>query len=124
MKRDMDLIREILLRIESDPEFDGTRWVTPSEPSDLMPTNCLMDELNYHLELLIEAGFLTGESRSGYGSPTINRLTWKGHEFLDNVRDNEIWRGTKERLKGLPSVAINIVAELAKAEIKKKLGLT
>jgi hypothetical protein len=124
MKRDMDLIREILLHIESDSQYDGTRWVTPGAPSELVESDRTMDELNYHLELLIEAGFLTGESHLGQGSPMINKLTWKGHEFLDDVRDNEIWGKTKERFKGLPSVAINIVAELAKAEIKKKLGLT
>lgn len=43
-----------------------------------------------------------------------------GHEFVANIRDSSIWSGVKERIKGLPGVAIAVVAELAKAEIKKE----
>jgi hypothetical protein len=33
----------------------------------------------------------------------ISKLTWKGHEFVDTIRDSGIWNSVKERLKGLPS---------------------
>ena len=57
------------------------------------------------------------------GMPTISQLTWQGHEFLDNIRDPGIWGKTKERLKGLPNVAISVIGEIAMAEIKKHIGL-
>jgi len=56
-------------------------------------------------------------------APAISRLTWEGHEFVDNIRDPGVWKNVKERIKGLPSVAVTIVAQLALAEMKKHLHL-
>lgn len=123
MKREMDLIRELLLFVEADPMFNGENWGYPDIPQTFLEQGHSMEEIDYHIELLLEAGFLKGQSRSGFGSPVINKLTWEGHEFLDNIRDQGIWAKTKKRLEGLPTVALNIVAELAKSEVKKKLGL-
>jgi hypothetical protein len=52
-----------------------------------------------------------------------SKLTWKGHEFVDTIRDAGIWNKVKERLKGLPSVALSVVAEIAIAEAEKHLHL-
>lgn len=121
MKRDMDLIRDLLLHIESDPLFDGQHWVTPATPSDMGISGHSMEEIAYHLSLLIDAGYVKGQHAMLI--PTISQLTWDGHEFLDNVRDRDIWHKTKERIQGLSSVGLSVVAEIAKAEIKKRLGL-
>jgi hypothetical protein len=123
MQRDMDLIRELLLFVEQDPTFDGQSWGSPDIPNDFGSEHHSMEELTYHLDLLIEAGYLKGKSGAGFGLPVINKLTWQGHEFLDDIRDKDIWQKTKKRLEGLQSVALGIVAEVAKAEIKKRLGL-
>jgi hypothetical protein len=122
MKRDMDLVRDLLLRIEGDPLFDGTTWVRIESPEELGITGHSPKEVAYHLDLLIEEKFIKGSSDI-QPMPMINNLTWKGHEFLDNIRDNGIWSKTKERIKGLPSVAISLVAQIAEAEIKKHLLL-
>jgi hypothetical protein len=61
---------------------------------------------------------------AGYPMPAISRMTWEGHEFLDNIRDAGVWAKTKERLKGIPGIDLAVIAEIAKAEINKKLGLT
>jgi hypothetical protein len=53
----------------------------------------------------------------------VTKLTWEGHEFLDDIKDSSVWESTKARIAGLPGVALAVMAELAKAEIKKKLGL-
>jgi len=42
---------------------------------------------------------------------------------LDDIRDPDIWQKTKERAKGLISVGLTLIWEIAKAEIKTKLGL-
>ena len=53
----------------------------------------------------------------------ISKLTWEGHEFVDDIKDSGIWANTKARVEGLSGVALSVVAEIAKAEIKKRLGL-
>ena len=126
MKRDMDLIRDLLIGIESDERLNGACWIKPDAKDNLGVigvSDHSTKEIGYHLELLIEAGLLEG--KVGFEEmPVISKMTWQGHEFLDSIRDSGIWGKTKKRLEGLPSVAFSIVIELAKAEARKHLGLT
>lgn len=118
LKRDMDLVREILLEIEREPQLDGTR------PAKLSIQGRDPNEVGYVVDLLIQAGFVTGPDRRPAGAaPIVKGLTWQGHELLDNIRDPGVWEKTKEKTKPLLSVSIAILAELAKAEIKRQLGL-
>ena len=119
VKRNMDLIRDILLKVEEDPTLDGYRFMT-YDTSDFEGHST--EEITYHIDLLFEAGFIHG-IRNMNPVPAISRLTWQGHEFIAATKDPEIWQSVKARLKGLPDVAISVIWELAKAEFKKKVGL-
>ena len=117
----MDLVRQLLLRIEADATLDGTNWVH-FEPSDLGLADRSSEEIGYHLTLLIEEGYVKGQT--GLETiPVICKLTWQGHELLDNIRDKGIWEKTKTRIAGLSSISLKIVAAIAEAEIKKHIGL-
>jgi hypothetical protein len=70
---------------------------------------------------LFNAGFLKGQG--GADTFGIAGLTWSRHELLDDIRDPEIWRKTKERAKTVTGVGVQFLWEIAKAEIKTKLGL-
>jgi len=121
MKRDMDLIRDLLLYVENDRKFNGqTEFILDNSREIGMPDRSI-EEITYHVVLLVKAGYLEGTADSMW--PVISRLTWQGHEFLDNIRDQDVWSKTKERIKGLQSVAISIIAAIAEAEVKKKFGL-
>jgi hypothetical protein len=114
----MDLIREILLRVEANRQLDGTSYVTYDE-SDFAGHS--REEIFYHIDLLFEAGFIKGLVTME--SPAISRLTWEGHEFIASIKDSGIWEKVKERAKGLPELTIMLAWELAKAELKKRVGL-
>jgi hypothetical protein len=119
----MDLMRDLLLHIEQDTRLDGMRFIG-FEPSELGAPDRSPEELGYHLAMLIEEGFVDGLGRIDIQTlPAIRKLTWKGHEFLDDIRDPDIWSKTKERAKGIGSVGVQFIWEIAKAEIKKRLGL-
>ena len=121
----MDLIRDLLLGIEADSRFSGRNWISPDEKDNLGVlgvSDHSHEEVAYHLALLIEGQYLIGKTTMEM--PIISRLTWEGHEFLDNIRDPGIWGKTKERLKGLPNIALSVIAQIAQAEIKKHVGLT
>jgi hypothetical protein len=82
MKRDMNLIRLLLLETEGE------------EPKpDLSPYNDA--QRIYHSALLIEAGLVDGQiiqDSDGQPAATVTlRLTWAGHEFLDAARNDTIW---------------------------------
>jgi hypothetical protein len=119
MKRDNDLIRELLLRIEDDPQFDGTREWMQYEASDLGITDHSNEEVAYHLNLLVEEGFVTG--RTTTDMPIISKLTWQGHEFLDTVRDGEIWKLTKESAKKAGATSVQVLFEIGKSYARQKL---
>ena len=83
MKRDLDLIRKLMLSIEAD-EVDRYYPIFPQ-------TVC-----NYQRALLIEAGLATGMITEQWTACQIAvassyRLTWEGHEYLDAVRGDDIW---------------------------------
>lgn len=82
MRRDWNLIRLLLLQIES-----GEAPPKLGEYTD--------DQKLYHSVLLIESGLAHGIVALGQtGEPigtTIQRLTWSGHDFLDATRNESIW---------------------------------
>lgn len=122
MTRDMELIRTILLKVEADPKFDGSYHSAGA--ASLGITDHTDEEVLYHLVMLVDAGFLVGNTKMArMGDVVVAKLTWNGHEFLDAIRDPDIWSKTKERAKGVASIGLGLVWELAKAEIKVRLGL-
>lgn len=119
VKRDNDLVRDILLRVES---ADG-----PVELSDLGIDAYAPQEVAYHVELLNEAGYLEAVFAFGDGvtqDAFISRLTWSGHEFLDAVRDDSTWSRTKSTITdAVGSASLEVVKAVATAVALKSLGL-
>lgn len=97
MKRDLDLIREILLSVEKLGKTDGhaLHWKNLEISKD-----CLETDLIFHINLLAEAGYLKlikGSYPVGDDPhPLIWHLTWEGYEFLDAARDDHRWKIAKE----------------------------
>ncbi len=115
MKLEKDLVREILLQVEAWP--DPRAWVSFNIPSHSKT------ELAEHIRLLDDAGFLDADDvtdTSGYDWQA-RRLTYEGHEFLDTVRDNEIWRLTKETAKKTGTASVQALFEIGKSYAKQKL---
>jgi len=115
MKRDMDLIRLLLLSFEAGTE---------SEELKRYDANAQV----YHMVLLKDAGMIDAVIRNDErGIPNgaiFLRMTWAGHEFLDSVRDSDIWAKIKKHvLKPTASWTVSIVADYAKHEIRTRLGL-
>jgi len=121
MKRDMDLIREILIHIEeldqatlhSAPELEGHS----------------NQEVIEHLRLLIDANFITAIDAGTMSGPEyINiKMTWAGHDFANLIRDPEIWKKTKAGALKLGSWSVRLLAEIAAGFVKMKaaeLGLS
>jgi len=86
VKRDMELIRMVMLAAEKtkepneliDPKFEGHNEI----------------EISYHIALLDDAGLLHGQDRSAIGvfRWSAGALTWAGHEFVEAVKDEEVWK--------------------------------
>ncbi len=92
MRRDWDVVREILLAVERG---DGNKEI------DSKGLPGVDDALvAYNMWLLIEQGLAEGGGREPgtMGSPHvyIMRLRWGGHELLDHMRADTFWKRVKK----------------------------
>src|SRR6188768_2402520 len=90
MKRNMDLIRLLLMRSEGDAEAENA------------VEQFSVEERAYHVQLLIDAGLVEGIVRRGpngeFTGAAVSRLTWAGHDFLQSIRDNTLWNKAKKQV--------------------------
>ena len=114
MKKDMDLIREILLKIEE--------LYVDTAIYDLTIDGYDMATVAYHCKLLHNAGYIF-DYQAQYASNeiytfSVGALTWTGNEYLEKIRDNSRWGKIKNTLiqKGLP-FTIDMVKSVADAFI-------
>ena len=109
MKRDPELIRAILLKVEEHHDH-----IMPNIGAETH-----YQTLSGHVNLLQDAGYLSPAqptTRTTYGY----RITWQGHEFLDTTRDTEIWAKTKNGAEKLGSWSIKLLGELAVGFVRAK----
>ena len=90
MKRDWDLIRQILLNIEEKGPDNG---VFPEDVEG-------WDEriVSLHIALLVEADLILGlASEQEWGIVWIgHRLTRRGHELVDSIRSDSDWSRVRD----------------------------
>jgi hypothetical protein len=111
----MDLIRAVLLMVDQSerPELDQLPEIDGVSEERAM----------YHVRLMIDAGFivaLDGTTTDGEFYQDLS-LTWYGHEFLETVRDQEVWAKTKDGAKRVGSWSVGVIGDIAKAVITAKL---
>ena len=110
MKRDWDLVRQILLCLE---DREGTQsHLEPTEIEDRIP-----EDVSYHIYIMEQAGLIEATCSKYANAPMYCiavRLTWEGHEFLDAIRADTTWNKTKELIKekglGISMYAIKAAA--------------
>lgn len=122
MKRDMDLVRKILIQInEFDHGFVSDPFVVEGYSDE---------EVGYNCFILAEAGLIIAEENTSYGSdvrsPTAQpiRLTWEGHEFVDKILDDDIWSNAKTAVSKVGDASLGIWSTVLTQIILKNLGLT
>jgi len=120
MRRDMEIIRSILLSVSKS---DETIELNPLDPDDKL--------YDYHIDILKQANFIFYKEKFEDMIPMIYidepRLTWEGNDYLDNISNPNVWNKTKKVIisKGfeLSDVPFSIIKELAKNHIEDILGM-
>jgi hypothetical protein len=118
MKRDFDLIRKIMTDIESMKPFEQQQSFTYDGFDSAT--------INQHIALLIEAGLVDGKAHetNQRRHVIVEDLTWAGHDFLDAMRDDNIWNKAKEHiLKPGASFTFGILLDYLKMKIQEKTGI-
>ena len=121
MKRDLNLARLILLKAEDCEDPWGLQ-----DPLEIDGYN--NNQISYHIKLLHQAGLIEGSDCSGCGPDgfvwIVDRLTWRGHDFLDASKDDTMWNKAKDTvLKPSASFTFDLLLEWLKNQASQKLGL-
>lgn len=125
MKLNHDCIRDIMLYVEehTDSHLDT---VELKEILKEYPQYNI-DTLKYHSSQLHDAHFISRLDLYP-NNGMLGKLTWSGHEYIDNIRDKTAWQMIKEGAFDLSSMSLNMVGQLSKELIfsyaKKKFGLS
>jgi hypothetical protein len=116
VKRDMDLVRDILLLIESNDKF----WVDWRD--------CEFESLDrdyttvyYHIKIMVDGGLLECEKAKYADQYDSLYITAKGHEFLDCVRNDDIWHTVKERIAVVGGAPSDVIMLLANRLIRERV---
>ncbi|AWW28349.1 MULTISPECIES: DUF2513 domain-containing protein [unclassified Acetobacterium] len=112
MKLNHDCVRDLLLYIEDNLQHGSSLCaqnviLKPYENHDIIYTAVKLSEANF-----IEA------TKMNYISDLIpvihiHSLTWDGHKFLDNIRDDRVWADTKEVTADFSSVSLRVIENVA-----------
>lgn len=122
MKRDNDLLRDILLTVEACPDV----------PPKTLRIESFLDYcdnpaiISLHIGLLQEAGLIEADRiqrNDGIKGWDIKRLTFAGYEYLDTIRSAKVWRNVKQRLQAAGGATLDIIKAVAVSEIKKELDI-
>ncbi len=126
MKLNPDCIRDILITIENYPvPMD----LIPQEFYKLLPQYS-STEINYCSKRLYEAGYInlvfisvpsTFIKSSNKEIQYFGDLTYLGHEFLEYVKTDTIWRKIKSKASSLGCFALPILQQIASQIIVNKL---
>ncbi len=111
MKRDMDLIRALLLRLEEHPHGNAPRAIEVDGYD--------ADTIGYHFLIMAEAGLIVATPINVMGQTTPmaipSRLTWAGHDFLDAAKDDERWGKAKAVVGKLGDVSFDVLKSILTA---------
>lgn len=121
MKRDMELVRKILLVIEEHP--------TGYAPETLVIYPYSEEEIGHHVYLMGQAELLkvVDSTHMQSTSPVAIAvsMTWNGHEFLKAAASDSVWNKAKDRLGGsFNTVSLEVLKALLVAVAKDNLGLS
>ena len=129
MKRNMELVRSILFALEETSPFETIL--------NLEIIGYDIQEIAYHCEMMYDAGLIkeyigsTCDGANGVVCFRVRDLTWEGHDFLDKIRSDTVWKKVKSTIKkkGLPmildtikTIATTIISSMTEGAIKGLKG--
>ena len=119
MKRDLDLVRELLLALEGAPEVNAVESLVAKGYSE--------EAIGFHSFLLGDAGYArvfdTSTVMDTVPQAIASSITWRGYEFLDSARESKRWTKAKGALAKVGGTSLEVALDLLKDYAKNELGL-
>lgn len=120
MQRDMDLMRLVVLQVEKDHEGPNDLVSYDNFEEHMVLDGYTPAQVEYHLKLAIQSRLFEVPGGAG-GLYIFSGLTPSGHDFADSVRDEKIWKMTKEGALKASGFTFELLGQLAKGLVKQQL---
>ncbi len=126
MKLNYDCVRSVLLTVEKSKTIDEELNLNPLTVETIFEqlTKYEDNEILYTIEKLKEAGYINATVSFAAGhfiDGTVSSITYSGHEYLDNIREPEVWRKVKAMLKNAGAITLPFISQAAQMLIGSQL---
>lgn len=128
MELNKDCVRDVLLSCEELLKMDEEGYMNSlshEELEQVLP-NYKTEDIIYTVVKLQEAGFLDVKVTRASGNilvdVRINDITFTGHEFMNDIRDDDNWKKVKEIAKSVGAFSINMIAQIAVGVIQTNIS--
>lgn len=113
MKLNPDCIRDILLFVEENVNND-ILYISEENYKDFGHiSKYTYEEIEYHTQQVAMYGFLSKFKNDLSEGFIFHMLSPTGHEFLENIRNEENWKQTKGVAKHAGSFSLNVLSNIA-----------
>ncbi len=128
MELNKDCVRDILIKCESllVMNDDGTmNTINSNVLSEVLP-NYDISTLKYSVLKMEEANLLNAIIPKADGSLILEfiiiDITYQGHEFLENIKEDKNWRKIKDIAKKVGASSINVMTQIAVSVITNQIN--
>lgn len=128
MKLNSDCIRSVMLALEKlltiESDDRGNLLMIPTQLNSLcrdLP-NYTKEDIFYTLHNLEQAGYIDLNAQYADGGILIfcevDDITFAGHEFLNEIRDDKQWTAVKSALAKVKSYSLSAISSIAEGMTK------
>ena len=126
MKLNYDCVRSVLLTVEKSKTIDEELNINPVTVETIFEQLPKYEdsEILYTIEKLKEAGYINAALHFAAGhfiDGTVSSITYSGHEYLDNIREPEVWRKVKTMLINAGATTLPLISQAAQMLIGSQL---
>lgn len=126
MKLNYDCVRSVLLTVEKSKTIDEELNINPLTVETIFEQLPKYEdnEILYTIEKLKEAGYINAALQFAAGhfiDGAASSITYSGHEYLDNIREPEVWRKVKAMLKNAGATTLPLISQAAQVLIGSQL---
>lgn len=126
MKLNYDCVRSVLLTVEKSKTIDEELNLNPLTVETIFEQLPKYEdnEILYTIEKLKEAGYINAALQFAAGhfiDGAVSSITYSGHEYLDNIREPDVWRKVKAMLKNAGAITLPLISQAAQMLIGSQL---
>ena len=122
MRRDLDMVRDILRYTESSAERGASLCGLSGD----------MEKIAFHAEMMEGRGLIecrvSRDAGGGAYDVEVTGITWEGYDYLDSIRSPKVWARAKEVIsRTVGDTSLSVVKDackmIATEMIREGLGL-